>query len=118
MEELEARISALEAQVRVIREDAAAARVLAGGADRDVSAFAARLDAHKALLEALRETQVEQGQRIGGLEQRFGGLEQRFDALEREMRGGFATVSVGQSEILTLLRRLDDQDGDQEDPGP
>lgn len=91
-EDLEARVTALEAEVRLIREDAAAARVLAGGADRDVSALSARIDMHKALLEALRETQVEEGQKI--------------DSLEQEMRAGFATLTVGQSEILTLLNRL------------
>lgn len=57
--------------------------------------FAARLDAHKALLQALRDTQVEQGQRL--------------DGLEREMREGFGTLSIGQSEILVLLARLADR---------
>ncbi len=98
MEELEARVEALESQVRGIREDAAAARVLAGGADRDVSAFSARLDVHQTLLQALRETQVEQGERIGGL--------------EREVRSGFRTLAVGQAEILALLTRLDRPDQD------
>lgn len=110
MEELEARVTALEGQVRLIRQDAAAARVLAGGADRDVSAFSARLDVHKAMLDALRGTQVEHGQKIDGLEGRFDGLEHRFDGLEQEMRRGFSTLAVGQSEILTLLNRLNSQD--------
>lgn len=95
IEELEARVAALEDQVVLIRQDAAAARVLAGGADRDVSAFAARLDAHKALLQALRETQIEHAD--------------RFDNLEREMREGFGTLSIGQSEILMLLSRIADR---------
>ena len=59
MEELEGRVSALEEQMRYVREDVAAARVLAGGADRDVAALAIKLDAQTRLLEALRETQVE-----------------------------------------------------------
>jgi hypothetical protein len=88
MEELEARVSALEGQMRYVREDAAAARVLAGGADRDVSAFGAKLDAHQRLLEALRETQVEQDRRLAGLE-------------------------GGQAQILDLLRR---RNGREEDP--
>lgn len=99
LEELEQRVAAVEAQVRAVREDAAAARVLAGGTDRDVSAFAARLDVLTALLDALRTTPVEQGQRLGGVEQRLAGLEQ-------EMRSGFATLAVGQAEILARLNRL------------
>lgn len=107
MDELEARVEALESQVRGIREDAAAARVLAGGADRDVSAFSARLDVHKALLDALRETQIEHGQRIGEMDGRLTG---RIDGLEQEMRSGFGMVAVGQAEILALLTRLDRPD--------
>jgi hypothetical protein len=87
MEELEGRVSALEGQMRYVREDAAAARVLAGGADRDVSAFGARLDAHQRLLEALRETQVEQGQRIGGIEGRLGGIDGRLGAVDGRLDG-------------------------------
>ncbi|CAN5407108.1 hypothetical protein BH23ACT9_BH23ACT9_31400 [soil metagenome] len=41
--------------------DAQAARTLAGGADRDVSEVRAELRAHTQVLNALRETQVEQG---------------------------------------------------------
>jgi hypothetical protein len=94
MEELEGRVTALEVQMHSVRQDAAAARVLAGGADRDVAALATKLDAHTRLLEAVRETQVEDHQRIARLEGRFDGLEGRFDGLEH-----------GQAMILDLLRR-------------
>jgi hypothetical protein len=67
MEEIEARVTALETDMHLVKQDAAAARVLAGGADRDVSAFGAKLDMHKTLLEALRKTQVEQGIKMGVL---------------------------------------------------
>jgi chromosome segregation ATPase len=112
MEELEGRVSALEGQMRYVREDAAAARVLAGGADRDVAALAAKLDAQTRLMEALRETQVEDHghiaelqrgvtrlerrfeiseqrseQRFGRLEQQVGGLTARFDGLEGRFDG-------------------------------
>jgi hypothetical protein len=128
--EMRTRVTAVENQVQTVRADAAAARVLAGGADRDVSAFAAKLDAQKALLEALRETQVDQGKKINslegemrtrfasverrldGLEGRFDGLEGRFDGLVGEMRTGFAKVATGQSAITTLLGRLVDQNPD------
>lgn len=111
LEELEARVSALEAEVRLIREDVAAARILAGGADRDVAALSAKIDMHKALLDALRETQIEQGQKLDALKIRLDGLESRLNGLEREMRSGFAKLAVGQSEILALLNRLISQDG-------
>jgi len=103
IEELEARITALEAEVRLARQDAAAARVLAGGADRDVEALSAKIDMLKVLLDALRETQVERGRRIDN-------MERRLDSLETEMRAGFARLGVGQDAILTLLNRLIRQD--------
>ena len=112
MEELEARVAALEGQMRHVRQDAAAARVLAGGADRDVSAFGARLDAQQRLLEALRETQAEQGQRLVGLEsemrQGFATLESRLGGVD----GRLAGLEGGQAQILDLLRRRNGREGD------
>ncbi|WP_142099231.1 hypothetical protein [Pseudonocardia cypriaca] len=119
MEELEARVSALETQLRSVRQDAAAARVLAGGADRDVSAFGAKLDAQQRLLEALRETQIEHGRRLAGhdgrfdhVEGRFDHLEQRFDALESQMWQGFTNLERGQNVMLDLLRRRNGHEGE------
>ena len=43
------------------RADAAAARVLAGGVDRDMSVIRVEMRAHRQSLEALREMQVEMG---------------------------------------------------------
>lgn len=104
LEDLEARVAALEEQMKATRQDAAAARILAGGADRDVSAFAARLDMHKALLDALRETQVEHGVRIDR-------LERTVASGFTEMRSGFSTLALGQAEILALLNRAAGEDG-------
>ncbi|MBW3647694.1 MAG: hypothetical protein KY440_07960, partial [Actinobacteria bacterium] len=66
---VESRLTALERQVAQLREqqaltasDASAARTLAAGADRDVSEVRAELRAHTQVLNALRETQLEQGQ--------------------------------------------------------
>lgn len=106
--------------MRLVRADAAAARMLAGGADRDVSAFAAKLDAHMRALNALRETQLEQGaaigilgqrvdgltQRVDGLTQRVDGLTQRVDGLEHEMRKGFAMTATGMARITELLEGI------------
>jgi uncharacterized coiled-coil protein SlyX len=113
MEELEARVSALETQMRGVRQDAAAARVLAGGgADRDVSAFGAEVEAQQRLLEALRETQIEHGRRLTGHDGRFDHLEERFNGLESQMRQGFANLERGQNVILDLLRRRNGHDGE------
>jgi chromosome segregation ATPase len=123
---MQTREGALETEVKAIRGDAAAARVLAGGADRDVSEFHAKLDVHKALIEAMRAdvrdtrsdlrdtrtTLQEHGQKIdnltsrmGGVESRLGGMASRMDSLETGMRGGFAKLAAGQSVITDLLTR-------------
>ena len=108
LEELEGRVAALETQMRNVRQDAAAARVLAGGADRDVSALASRLDAQTRLLQALRKTQVEDHERISGLQGDFSEL--RGDVAD--IRRGFSTLAVGQAEILALLKRNDCSEDD------
>ena len=72
-------------QAAITGSDAAAARVLAGGADRDVSEVRAELRAHTQSLNALRETQLEQGQR---------------------MSDGFTMLNVGMSHITTLLQKI------------
>lgn len=63
---LEQRVAALEEQVRQltgkvaeVREDAAAARVLAKGADRDVAEFRTVQRGHTELLNAMREDLTE-----------------------------------------------------------
>jgi hypothetical protein len=125
IEELGERVTALEHKVHEVqatadsaRADAAAARVLAGGADRDVSAFGAKLDVHKALLEALRETQVEQGQRLTGVEGRLSGVEGRLTgvegrltSLEGKVDKGFSMLATGQAQITALLRNIEAQGG-------
>ncbi|GAA5101839.1 hypothetical protein [Haloechinothrix salitolerans] len=62
------RVDALETHGKQMREevvtarsDAAAARMLAAAADRDVSEVRSELRAHTSALNALRETQLEQG---------------------------------------------------------
>ncbi len=127
-DDVEARVTSLEHEVVRLREqitinssdvvvgraDAAATRLLAAGADRDVSEIRTELRAHTQALNALRETQLDQsremregfasqGRRIDGLERRIGGLEQRFGGLEQEMRTGFATMATGMAHITELL---------------
>lgn len=102
--ELERRVSSLEVEVARLRQqtaltgtDAAAARVLASGADRDVSEVRAELRAHTQALNALRETQLEL--RETQLELRAVQLDQG-----RTMASGFATLHTGMSQIVSLLQ--------------
>jgi hypothetical protein len=100
-EEIGDRVTRLEHEVARARDDAAAARVLAGGADRDVSAMQGELRAHTRSLNALRETQLEHGAAIlglrgdvgelrgdvGELRGDVGGLRGDVDELRDELRG-------------------------------
>jgi hypothetical protein len=58
-EDLERRVAAVESEVVLARREAAAARALAAGADRDVADYRAEMRAHTRGLNALRETQLE-----------------------------------------------------------
>jgi chromosome segregation ATPase len=100
LDDLEARVTHLEHSVTDARRDAAAARVLAGAADRDVSEFRQELKAHTKTLNALRETQLEHGQRLDS-------LETKMDAMDRKMSDGFSTVAVGMAEITALIRHAE-----------
>ncbi len=105
-DDIETRLASVERDVARLREqvalansDAAAARLLAAGADRDVSEVRAELRAHTQGLNALRETQLEQGREITSLRQ---------DVAEqgREMREGFATLATGMAQITALLTNI------------
>ncbi|MGH3751341.1 MAG: hypothetical protein ACRDRP_01360 [Pseudonocardiaceae bacterium] len=84
---LEREVAQLREQVTLTRSDAAAARLLASGADHDVSEVRAELRAHTQALNALRETQLEQGRAIASLDQRMTSLDQRMTGLERKVAG-------------------------------
>ena len=113
------RVTRLESEVALARQDAAAARVLAGGADRDVSAMRGELRAHTRSLHALRETQLEHGAAIrelrdGQLEHGAAIREVRGDVseLRTEMREGFSTLAVGQAQITALLSAQLEESGE------
>jgi hypothetical protein len=116
-DDVEARLAILEREVARLREhsilissdatgarvDAAAARVLAAGADRDVSEVRAELRAHIQALNALRETQLEQAR-----EMREGFAEMRAEMREgfAKTREAFATQAIGMAEITALLTKI------------
>src|SRR5262245_4852486 len=64
---LEHEMAKLREQVALAKSDAAAARMLTAGTGRDVSEIQAKLYMHTQGLNALRETQLEQGRAIGEL---------------------------------------------------
>ena len=108
--DLEARVGILELAVARLREqaaltssDAAAARLLAAGADHDVSEVRSQLCAHTQVFNALRETQLEHGEAINGLRQDVAGLQQEVAGLRQEMSAGFATLNTGMDQIVALL---------------
>jgi len=93
---LEARVTALESEMVVVRQEVAAARALAAGADRDVADYRAELRAHTRTLNALRETQLEHY------------AEHKADAAE--LKTGItklaAELKAGIAQIVTMLQRL------------
>ncbi|GAA0946796.1 hypothetical protein [Pseudonocardia zijingensis] len=104
--DLEARVRDLEDEVLRLKDsvegaraDAAAARMLAGGADRDVSDLKTLLHAHAKSLTALRETQL--------------GNQEEIRTLRAEMQRGFGTVQSGIAQIVDALprQRGEDQPG-------
>ncbi|MGQ0463752.1 MAG: hypothetical protein ACT4QG_00370 [Sporichthyaceae bacterium] len=95
--DLEQRVSALEVEVAQLREqsvqaktDAQAARVLASGADHDVSEVRAELRAHLGAINALHQTQVEQGRRMDA---GFAEMRAEFADVRGELRAGFAHIA-------------------------
>lgn len=101
--DLEARVAALEEglhalaeRVRVSEQDAAAARVLAGGADRDVTEFRTEIrdfrQATTSSFNAMREDLAD--------------LRKHVDGGFTEMRGKLDATAAGQQQIVGLLNRL------------
>lgn len=113
-DDLEPRVSALEEQVRDLtgrvrgtEQDAAAARVLAGAADRDVGGIRGELrdfrQATTTSFNALRQDFV-------ALRQDFVDLREHVDRGFAEMRGKFDAAAAGQHEIVQLLQTIIDRD--------
>jgi chromosome segregation ATPase len=95
-EDLERRVSQVEAELSVVRQETAAARALAAGADRDVAEYRAELRGHTRVLSALRETQLEHD---AELKADVGGLKADVSSL----KAGMAEVRSGVALIVRLL---------------
>jgi predicted nucleic acid-binding Zn-ribbon protein len=95
LEELEQRLASAERDIVALREQVTDAHTLAAHADRDVAEFRTELRAQTRLIGALRETQVEQGEKI--------------DAHYAELKADVAEVKVGISQIVGMLERLSEE---------
>lgn len=88
LEDLARRLTALEEELAEVRQDAAAARALAAGADRDVAEYRAEMRQQTRLLNALRETQVEQGHDLVRVDGALQGVNDKLD----DQREGLAHI--------------------------
>jgi len=100
---LEARVSELGQRVRRSEQDAAAARVLAGGADRDVTEMSAEIwgfrEQSTRVLNAMREDLTDLRSQVdNGLAEMRNGF--------TEMRGKLEAAADGQQQIVGLLNTL------------
>jgi hypothetical protein len=105
LDEIRNRVDVLETEVTRLREEAAATRTLAALADRDASEVRGALRAHTQALNALRETQVEQGRAqeaqtstLRTIAEAVGGLTTHLQRHDDDL-----------SEIKAMLRNLTDQ---------
>ena len=92
LDEIRDRLDALEDEVTRLRddaearrEDATATRTLAALADRDAGEVRGALRAHTRLLNALRETQSEQGRALVSVSQAVGGLTTEVHELKSDV---------------------------------
>jgi hypothetical protein len=119
---LETRVSALETQVhdltrrvRASEHDAAAARVLAGAADRDVTEIRGELrdfrQATTASFNALREDLTDLRRTVDNgfhqIARRFGQVDNGFI----EIRGKLDASAAGQERIVEILEQLASDQG-------
>ena len=117
VEALETHVRELDRRVRASEQDAAAARVLAGAADRDVTEFRGELrdfrQATVASFNALREDMIDlrthMNERFTQIDGRFLSVDERFDQVDNgfiEMRGKLDAAASGQQQIVDILQTL------------
>ena len=129
-EEWEARVVALEGQVselagrvRHAEQDAAAARVLAGGADRDVTEIRgeirdfrhATVSSMNAMRADLTDLRTDMNDLRTEMNERFAEVDRGFAEVDRgftEMRGRLDGAAAGQAQIVELLTTLVERDGE------
>jgi hypothetical protein len=93
-DELADRVSALEDQQRADR------RAL-GSLDRDVADLQVQRRQDVRLMQSIRDTQIEHGRRLDGIDRRLDGIDRRLDGIETGMGDMRSNLAV----IIELLRR-------------
>jgi chromosome segregation ATPase len=129
--DLEARVARLETQVHDLQErvrqgqqDAATARVLAGGADRDVTEMRREIREfreqntrlHNATREDLTDLRSQMNVLRSQMNDGFARVDERFARVDdgfAEMRGKFDATAAGLQQITDMLNTLISQEGDQ-----
>ena len=110
VEALEIHVSELDRRVRASEQDAAAARVLAGVADRDVTDIRGELrDFRRATTASFNALRTEMNERFAQVDERFRRVDERFDQVDNgftEMRGKLDAAAAGQQQIVDILQRL------------
>jgi chromosome segregation ATPase len=115
--DLGARVAALETQVQELvqrvrhsEQDAAAARVLAGGADRDVAEIRTEIrdfrQATTASINAMREDFTDLRADFTDLRNEFTDLRNQMHLGFAEVRGKLDATAAGQEQIVSLLNTL------------
>ncbi|RZS32763.1 hypothetical protein EV193_111148 [Herbihabitans rhizosphaerae] len=84
-------------ELNQLRQDTATALYLAKGADRDVAEVRSELRAHRSVLNALREDQVDLRHEM---RDGFAKVNDEFAEVRREMRAGFKA----HAEVINALR--------------
>ena len=122
------RVTKLEQEMTQVERNADDALTLARHADRDISDIRVELHAHRKLIEALQESQVERfndldnrmregfrqvheafgqvNERFGQVNEAFGQVNERFDQVNErfgQVDEGFGKLAAGQAHILALL---------------
>jgi len=110
--ELETRVQGMDQRLRHSEQDSAAARVLAGGADRDVTEIREEIrdfrQATTSSFNAMREDLTDLRQRVEG---GFAQVDNGF----AEVRGRLDGAAAGQQQIVDLLNTLIDQQDEPKD---
>jgi chromosome segregation ATPase len=107
---LETRVSELGERVRRSEQDAAAARVLAGGADRDVADIRTEIREFRGhnttVLNAMREDLTDVRQDLTNMHLELTSLRSRVDDGFIEIRGRLDMAAAGVQQIAGLLNTL------------
>lgn len=117
MDELRARLAAVEKRLAVIADDASEGRRAAGlyaMVDRDVADLSAAVRGQTTVLNALRETQIEQGRTLADHSRALTEQNAKLHTLSEHVDGLVATMashSTALDGITRMLQVLIDREG-------